>query len=358
MNGQSIRVVGLSGSPFEMGRTHGGAFGPEIREYADGRIELSKTGTDWTTEEILALAERMLPAHEMYDADIYAEMVAMAEAAGLSAAEAVVVGGYTDFVDTVRAYAGGTSVENNCTALLVPDGMAGGNGYLAQTWDMNSSATPHIVLLDVEPTGGPRALVFTTVGALGQIGMNEAGIAIGINNLTAADGRLGVTWPFVIRKALRQSTFDDAVRCVVDADLAGGHSFLIFDNGGQGVAIEAMPTATHIEELADSVLAHTNHCLVPTTRAVEGAYPDDLRAGSVDRLEHATELLQAPVTVEEIMELTRDERAICRHPGPVYDYETCGAAIMRPATGDFWACWGIPSENAYEHFRIWEPAGV
>jgi hypothetical protein len=30
-------------------------------------------------------------------------MVAMAEAAGISTAEAIIVGGFTDFVDTVRA---------------------------------------------------------------------------------------------------------------------------------------------------------------------------------------------------------------------------------------------------------------
>ena len=27
---------------------------------------------------------------------------------------------------------------------------------------------------------------------------------------------------------------------------------------------------------------------------------------------------------------------------------------MRPRTGDFWACWGRPEENDYEHFRAEE----
>ena len=70
-------------------------------------------------------------------------------------------------------------------------------------------------------------------------------------------------------------------------------------------------------------------------------------------MEHASELLgSGPVTVDSLMSLTRDERSICRHPEPPFDYESCGAAIMRPATGDFWACWGIPSENEYEHFSL------
>jgi hypothetical protein len=52
------------------------------------------------------------------------------------------------------------------------------------------------------------------------------------------------------------------------------------------------------------------------------------------------------------MAMTRDERSICRHPTPPWDYASCGAAVMRPGTGELWACWGIPSENDYEHFQV------
>ena len=52
------------------------------------------------------------------------------------------------------------------------------------------------------------------------------------------------------------------------------------------------------------------------------------------------------------MELTRDEASICRRPEPPFDSESCGAVVMNPAVGDFWACWGIPSENEYERFRL------
>ena len=58
---------------------------------------------------------------------------------------------------------------------------------------MHDSATEHVVLLRTDPTDAPAALVFTTTGALGQIGMNELGVCVGINNLTATDGTPGVT---------------------------------------------------------------------------------------------------------------------------------------------------------------------
>ena len=52
------------------------------------------------------------------------------------------------------------------------------------------------------------------------------------------------------------------------------------------------------------------------------------------------------------MDLLRDESSICRHPEPPYDYESSGAVIMRPATRDFWACWGVPSQNEFVPFHL------
>ncbi|GIU91823.1 MAG: peptidase C45 [Acidimicrobiia bacterium] len=351
-----IRLLELSGEPEDIGRGHGEAYADEIRAYADDRIERSLVGAELDRETVLALAAETLDAHRDYAPDLYREMVAMAEAAGLTPAEAVVVGGFTDFVDLVRARAGGSATEDTCTAVMVPDAMADGHGYLAQTWDMHASATPHIIVLRLQPAGRPSAVVFTTVGCLGQIGLNEAGIAVGINNLTAADGRVGVTWPFVVRKVLQQTDVDAAVRCVMEADLAGGHNFLILDRRGVGYSIEAMPTARHVFELGDEALIHTNHCLAPETQAVEAERPAALQESSLERLEHASHLA-APVTVAKLMALTRDERAICRRPEPPFDYETCGAVIMRPATGELWACWGLPSESEFERF-VMEVGGL
>lgn len=353
MQGQSIRVLRLVGGPTARGVAHGRAHAAEIGQYAADRISLSASGTALSRDQLIELAQDCLPAHRAYASDLYDEMEALASAAGLSPSEALVVGGYTDFIDTVRSHAGGGPVTDNCTAAIIPDEAADGAGFLAQTWDMHSSATPHIVMLRIEPESGPASLVFSTVGCLGQIGMNEAGIALGINNLTAADGKIGVTWPFVVRKALQQTDLDGALSCVLDADLAGGHNYLVFDRHGRGVNVEAMPGVRHVTEVKGEPLIHTNHCLVDETRAAEADRPDDLQESSDMRLRDATRLLQKrPVNEEALMTLTRDEAWICRQSHPPYDYQTCGAAIMRPRTGDMWACWGVPSENEYEHFGL------
>ncbi|KAA3637461.1 MAG: hypothetical protein DWP92_07700 [Armatimonadetes bacterium] len=349
-----LKVLRASGTPAEIGAAHGNAFASEIRSYLSSRIELSREGTDLSAADVVAIADRMVDAHHNYDTAIFDEMVAMADAAGITPGEAVIVGGYTDFIDTVRAVALGTAFEDTCTSVITPDAESGGNGFLAQTWDMNASATPHVFILDVSLNDAPRALVFTTHGALGQIGMNEAGIAIGINNLTVTDGAIGVTWPFVVRKALRQTTFDDALACITDAKLAGGHNFLLFDRFGRGASIEATATRIVIEDLATEPLVHTNHCLFPETQRVEAERPPDLDENSKRRLRDATALVEGTRvhTTESLIALLGDEGSICRHPEPPYSYESSGAVIMRPGTLDLWACWGRPSENEFEHFSL------
>lgn len=348
-----LKQLTVGGSPAEVGAVHGAMFASEIRQYVDDRVALSAIGTNLGRDEVLAIASRMLEAHMRYDAALFAEMAAMADAAEISLEEAVIVGGYTDFIDTVRAYAGGSAFEDTCTAVLTTDAQSDGAGFLGQTWDMNASATPHVFLLDVTTVDDPRVLTFTTHGTLGQIGMNSSGISVGISNLTVTDGALGVTWPFVVRKALRQESFDAALACIVEARLAGAHNFMLRDAEGNGASIEVTPTRLHIEWLGTEALVHTNHCIATETVAVEAERPVLLSRSSADRFEQATGLLkEVPHTIDLLMSLFADERSICRHRDPEFGYESSGAAIMRPTTGDFWACWGLPSENEYERFSV------
>lgn len=351
---KKMTVLTTAGSPEAIGLAHGEAFGDQIRSYMETRRKLSLFGTDLTEEQVTEIAEEMLGAHRDYDEDLYREMIAMADAAAITPAEAVIVGGYTDFIDAVRALASGRAVEDTCTAVITPDASSDGSGFLAQTWDMNASATPHVFMSDVTPDGSPRALAFTTHGTLGQIGMNSAGIAIGINNLTVTDGGIGVTWPFVVRKALKQTNFDDALTCITEANLAGGHSFLLFDSIGNGASIEATTTQTMIDKLNEEPLVHTNHCLFPETQSVEGDRPPSLNANSTNRLGDAQRHLAStlPHTVASMKEMLSDENSICRRPEPPFEYESSGAVIMRPGTAELWACWGQPSDNEFEHFTL------
>ena len=356
-----IRVLDVSGSPEAMGVAHGRAYAAEIKRYTEERVELVASGL-WSggpipEGEVLELAGSLLPAHERHSAALFAELNGIATGAGITPAEAVVVGGFTDFVDTVRAVKGGghppSVMEDDCTAVVVPDERADGAGFYAQTWDMHATATEHVLLLRVTPDDGPAALVFTTTGCLGQIGMNEEGVCVGINNLTAVDGQVGVTWPSVVREVLATSSAKDGLVAIEQAELAGGHNFMVFDRDGEGYNIEAMPTARPVTELASDALTHTNHTLDEAATQVQGDRAPDLTASSTKRLATANRLLDRDgVTAEDLMALTREPEAICQVPVEPYFVETSGAAIMRPKTLDFWAAWGPPSDNDFQHISF------
>ncbi len=354
-----IRRIRLEGDAKRRGEAHGARFGDEIRRYAEDRVQLASNGS-WagrpaTREDVLRLAEATLPAHRAYDPDLSEEMIALGRAIDLSPAEMVIVGGFTDFVDLVRGEAGEAPEEDDCTAVLAPDAACDGPGYLAQTWDMHDSATEYVVMLEVRPESDPAALVFSTVGCLGQIGMNEAGIAVGINNLTASHGQRGVTWPLVVRKALKQTTLDAALRCVMEADLAGAHNYLLFDAKGDGYNVEAMPGCTRVEALGDVPLVHTNHCIDAMAARHQAEKDAALMDSSVDRLARANALCEArPLDFEQLAALTRDP-GVCQRAQPPFHIESSGAAIMRPATGDLWAVWGLPAEGEYERLRFDDP---
>jgi isopenicillin-N N-acyltransferase-like protein len=358
-----IRKLTLSGTPFDLGVQHGAAYRDDIRRYAADRIQLVMGG-QWSGKQplsradVLAIAEACIPAHQAYAPDLMEELRGLVEATGLSLAELIIVGGFTDFVDTVYAHTGAKGplapdlAIDDCTAFIIPDAFADGAGFLGQTWDMHDSATEFVVLLDVQPADGPRALVFTTTGCVGQIGMNAHGIAVGINNLLGADGGIGVTWPFVIRKVLQQETIEAALACITGATLAGAHNYLLFDAHGSGYNIEAMSTRHHVQPLAAQPLIHTNHCLIPATNAVAQPRLPASQANSEARLALAAGLLQKEaITIEDLQALTRAD-TICQVSAPPFHIESCGAMIMRPQGGEVWAVWGRPAENAYEHFSM------
>lgn len=353
-----IRYLDVAGAPGDIGAAHGSAHAEEIRRYTRDRVALVAS-SEWrggplSESDVLDIAESMVASHEAFDPALHIEMSALAGAAGISLAEAIVVGGFTDFVDTVRAEVGGripaNVVEDDCTAVIVPDTRSDGAGFLAQTWDMHDLATEHVILLRIRPDDGPAATVFTTTGCLGQIGMNREGVCVGINNLHSLDGRPGVTWTSVVRAMLKTTTAAEALDVLLAADLAGAHNYLIFDRHGDGYSVEAMPSIRPVDRLTSDPIVHTNHTVDHRAGAVQATRDPVLQKNSQARLDRARELLsEGPIDEERLFAMTRDEEAICQVAHEPFHIETSGAAVMRPRTGDFWACAGRTDCNDYQH---------
>lgn len=355
-----IRLLSISGTPFERGLAHGQAFAYEIRLLTEERLRLS-TMAEWTgraasPEEVRALGEACLAHHEAFAPLLMEELRGIAAGAGVDEVDLLIMNGFTDFIDVV--FTGPDDDPGGCTAFAIgPQATADGRGYLGQTWDMHASATPHVVLLDVKPDEGPRLLTFTLVGCVGMIGMNEHGVAVSINNLKANDGRPGVTWPFVIRQMLAQTTVDDALAVLLGARLAGAHNYLLMGADGRAFNVEAMATRAHVTPVEPAFI-HTNHCLAPDLLALERPRTAFSTASTTNRLDQATRFLDdhPAITFDDLVALTRYHEegilSVCAHPQPDYDIESSGACIMSPTTRELWAAWGNPCQNEYTRFVV------
>lgn len=356
----NVPVVRVSGDPYSMGVEHGKAMAGQIASYAAERLVLAGS-SDWTGREsspaqLLALASACLEAHEAFSPHLVEELAGVAAGAGVYIEQLLIAGGFTDFVDAVAAGrdgpAGGRLARetDDCTAFLVPASrLEATGGALAQTWDMHEGSAEHLVLLEGRPRHAPAFTVYTTAGCLGMIGMNEAGVSVGINNLLAADGRAGVTWPFVVRAMLEQESTAAALDVLFRAPLAGGHSYLVMDASGAGACVEAMPTRLHAVALEDLPVVHTNHCLHPSTRAVEREREPASQANSEARLADAQRLLDRErLSVRDLMSVTADQASICRVGVAPSFVGTCGAVVMLPATRELWVVGGRPSEGTYQ----------
>jgi isopenicillin-N N-acyltransferase-like protein len=174
--------------------------------------------------------------------------------------------------------------------------------------------------------------------------MNAAGIAVGINNLTSM-GKPGVTWPFVVRKVLEQTDLDDAIKVVLDADLAGGHNFFVMGPDNRGAMIEAMPGRKRVMPTNGSPLVHANNCLYPETKAEEAPRLSEWVENSNERLRigkgHADDL-----------ETFFANPTISRRADEPHEVATCGAVIIEPASLQMRAVWGVPGDHPWETFRL------
>ena len=75
----SMRVLTVSGAPYEMGYTHGQAYAKEIGELTEERLRLScdpfwTGGQKATLDEVLALGRTCLRYHDAFAPDLMEEM--------------------------------------------------------------------------------------------------------------------------------------------------------------------------------------------------------------------------------------------------------------------------------------------
>lgn len=356
----SLRVLELHGTdPRRWGEQHGESFKDDIKAIADIRMALTLGRTDLgTKDKVLALARHHLPVLERFDRALYDELCGIARGAGVSPEAIVVANHYTDLRDLTKRDLDRLEGKDHggCTALFVDDGK---RRILGQTWDMHGSAEPYALLIRIPglpdgtaPTstnaaGVPRlgsTFVFSITGCLGMTGMTSWGTALTINNLNSLDATVGVVWPAMVRKLLRQPSAR-AMRQLVDAAPIGSGRHYILADAQDLFGIETSGTKKKlVREGGRAPYFHTNHC-------VDGEMSGTCRIlpGSTTLQRYATmEALiaqGAPATRDAVFDALHVV-GLKQNPTNPHDVATCGALVMDLFARDAKACVGLPGPEA------------
>lgn len=363
-----MRVLELpaGATPREWGRIHGESFRGEVRALSAIRTYLcTRVGGFPDRASVLAAAEAHLPVLARYHGGLHDELVGIAEGAAVTPAEIVVANHYTDLRDlspdqsTWRPAPG----DGGCSVIWAetPTGR-----ILAQTWDMHATAIPYVMMLHVPSLeGGPAAWFLTLTGCLGLAGMNEAGVAIAINNLYSNDATVGAVWPAVVRHALQHTHASGARDHVLGAPIGSGHHYFVADRADafaietSGVLRRTMFSSTAAAPRPS--YCHTNHCLDPEVAAVSSVSPTST---THERYAWLTSSLGARpvVDLEDVWVRMGSQdgwpKSVCTNmatPENPHGTATCGAIAMNLDTREVWAQAGFITNVAPVEFGFDAP---
>ena len=361
-------------SPREWGQIHGEMFRGEVRALADLRAYLcTKVGGFATRDQVIAAAHAHLPVLERYDAALYAELVGIAEGAAITPELIVIANHYTDLRDLtpdpstwrpaptsddageVHARGGAEGGSDGCSVVWAetPTGR-----ILGQTWDMHATAIPYVMMLGVPATDdAPAAWLLSVTGCLGMAGMNGHRVAVAINNLFSTDATLGVVWPAMVRRALRQSSATAARDVIATSPIGSGHHYVVADRHAV-FALEASGTRRKQVFAGGASYCHTNHCLDREVAARSKVPPTSTTFERMTWLE--ADLARAPIANldDAWQRLGSDDgwpRSICTNmatPESPHGAATCGAIAMNLDTGELYAQQGLVHNVAPEKWAL------
>ncbi|MFW6195123.1 MAG: C45 family autoproteolytic acyltransferase/hydrolase [Chloroflexota bacterium] len=348
----------VSGSPREMGRQTGEAFRELVRGWSGLVVERFNTGsgTPITHEQALGVARSALRVAEDHSPDVVEELRGVAEGAGVSVEQVMLVNVKNQLSAALRGSHGCTTVAAE------PRATEDGAGIIGQNWNNDPAADEYSVVLTRRPLDAPASMSWLQPGVAGYMGVGETGMAVCLNAMPGQSRAEGLPWYFIVRRLLESRSLDEAVSEAERGPRA------IPANAGmmtpQGAAdLEVMIDRVGVLRADEhGIMTHTNHCLHPDLQAVNSEHGDGIFPQSYERCGRAAELLRnaglpvAPAAFETILSDHEGfPRSICRHPN---DDERTGhlrsvvSLIMESDHCRMLVSRGNPCERPYEEYRM------
>jgi hypothetical protein len=344
--------IELAGDEHDIGYQHGAACREAIQGFLDDRLArlLDEPGGAARRHELLAQAEaygafvrRTLP-------HLAAELDGLAAGAGISPAEATLLQYRRELAPA------GAAAPAECSLLALRDG--GGEAIVAQNIDLHCAMAPLGRVMRVTPADPrlPSSLVYTFAGLLGFVGINAAGLAIGINFVLAGCWRMGISPYLLVRHLLR---FSSAAECMAELhrlDRSSSRCLTICDSATLAM-VEL--TCDEVRVIGGDRLCHTNHYLHPELECRDEMHIFTRNASRrrLKILGERADRLGGEAAPEALFALLSDHSmyplGLCVHAeGDPERDATVASVVMRPGTGELFVRRGNPCETETRRFSL------
>jgi isopenicillin-N N-acyltransferase like protein len=379
-------VLELTGDPFLRGKMHG----QEARAQVTGSVRcyaalFAACGIEW--------GEAQWRAAEFHDiiggcgGGMMEEMEGIALGSGFHINEILALNCRTEILpptflgmETVNSdqarrknAALGLFDIGECTSVAVAgERCADGHTRVAQNWDWVGYQRQNVLALRVRRDGSwPSFLTLTEAGILAKIGLNEHGVAVGLNILRATNDREHVGIPVHIfqRMALDCTSVNAVVTLAQSLIFAASSNAILGDATGHVCSLEYSPNGVAVIAADHSVVAHTNHfCAVSLA---EKQAPLAHMLTTEPRLacaDHHVNRWPDYIDDDHLQALLRDESgigadstnpkygAICRSPDPSLppelQVESVFGVIIDCNAREMWVAPDLPSKVEFEAIAL------
>lgn len=365
---RSIPIIELKGSPYERGWQHGEACKEAIHALiydhynSLAHFARARAKIDFDMGQSQKISDRYLPFMQAYAPDLIEELKGIADATGLPFHEILFLNCYLDVYDIVFPGLSQPLLYGCTTFAATQPATLNDATIVAQNLDLRAFFNQYGVLLRIFPDHGPSSLVYSMVGVVGLVGINQFGISMVFNKLVPKDSSYGVPYPFLARKVLQQSRIGQAIYQIANPHRASGSYSLLGSTDAGIYGIEATSSDYRVFPGDEGYLAHSNH-YTHLSLDDHNQYYQPYAGDTYVRLNQASRILKknfGRVSVETIKEIASNHAnfpdAICRHSDQdtqlFYRAETMASLVFLPDERCCLISMGPPCENGYLSYSV------
>ncbi|KAL4803105.1 acyl-coenzyme A:6-aminopenicillanic acid acyl-transferase-domain-containing protein [Aspergillus unguis] len=261
----AIKQIVCSGTPYEIGFTHGTRAAEEISRGIAFYAKMFATHSKLNWAQVQDLARDFDSLIRDKWPRYYEELRGIADGAKRDLIDIIAINVRTEIVFG--------QFSDGCTSLYYKDRE---NIFQGQNWDWNIEQGPNLIQVTIYQQNTPTIKMITEAGLLGKIGLNSSGVGICFNAIRAKGlDKTRIPVHLGLRLALESGSAMEAVESLERIGMASSAHILIGD-AVTAVGLEfTASTFARVPVNDRGFVVHTNHMLLPHENIMEPPWLKD-----------------------------------------------------------------------------------